>query len=230
MVRSSSLRLHARAPGFHPPNLLVHRVHLGAPTLRQAASSESPSSAGPYAVVRKPLIAGPNKRNTRAQRRFPTQWSRNCGESGKYLCAEPVWVPSTQTPISGPTRRSQQRAGSSALLRACCAVSSVGSAGRYLLDWRVLSIHSLHTSPPIKPPRLRRSSHGPGLGHHCIFGGDTATAGPASPPLGAPLGPSAGSPIGAQPEARRAADRCTLPVLPVLLRRRALGWVGEEEF
>ncbi|KAJ1142443.1 hypothetical protein NDU88_008768 [Pleurodeles waltl] len=82
---------------------------------------------------------------------------------------------------------------------------------------------------PIKPPHLRRRSHSPAPDHHCIFGGDTAIADPASPPLGAPLGPSAGSPLGAQLEVRRAADRRTFPVLPVLLRTQALGWVGEEE-
>ncbi|KAJ1104284.1 hypothetical protein NDU88_001696 [Pleurodeles waltl] len=164
------------APCFYPPNLLVPRVHLGAPALWQAASRESPSSAGPCAVVRNPPIAGPSKGNIRAQRHFPTQWSRNCGE-----------------------------------------------AGRYLLDRRVLSIHSLRTSPPIEPQRLWRRSHGPAPGHLCIFGGDTAIAGPASPPLGTPLGLSAGSQSGAQLEVRRAADHRTLPVLSVLLRRGRWG-------
>ncbi|KAJ1200189.1 hypothetical protein NDU88_004016 [Pleurodeles waltl] len=108
--------------------------------------------------------------------------------------------------------------------------SSARSAGRYPLDRRVLTILSLRTSPPIKPPHFWRRSHSPALGHHLIFGGDTAITGPASPPLSAPLGPSAGSPLGAQLECWRTADRCTLPVLPVLLRQQVLGWVGEEEF
>ncbi|KAJ1194795.1 hypothetical protein NDU88_004081 [Pleurodeles waltl] len=125
-----------------------------------------------------------------------------------------------------PTARGELRT-----LWACCAVSSAGSTGRYLLDRRVLLILSLRTSPPIKLPRLRRRSHSPTLGHHCIFGGDTAIASPASPPLGAPLGPSAGSPLGAQLEARRTADHRTRPpVPPVLLRGQVLGRFGEEEF
>ncbi|KAJ1123694.1 hypothetical protein NDU88_002162 [Pleurodeles waltl] len=119
-------------------------------------------------------------------------------------------------PTAGPSPRSTE-------VQRCLHTHGVGAVG-------ILPVHSLFTSPPIELLHLRRRSYRPALGHRYFFGGDTAIAGPASPPLGTPLGSSSGKPLSAQLQARRTADHRT-PLAPsVLLRQRVLGQVGEEEF
>ncbi|KAJ1217602.1 hypothetical protein NDU88_005195 [Pleurodeles waltl] len=215
-------------PLLRPPNLLVPQVHLGSSAHRHVASSESPSSAGPYAAVRNPPTAGPSPRRAEAQRRLHTHGVgavvSQVSICVRNQCGFPVLQ--HQMPQVDPDNAQVSSApyGPAAQFHLPVPRAVTFSTGG------VLPVLSLLTSPSIKLLRLRRRSHGPALGHHYFFGGDTAIAGPASPPLDAPLGPSSGTPLGTLLRARRPADCRTPPAQSVLLRRRVLGRVGEEEF